>query len=105
MRERRILRYVVPVDDQWHTHHLSGAIVQVGAQRTDIVEFWAFHHPDEPQLARRFRVFGTGQPLPDEARTHLGAVVVTASIRRLVWHLMEHADSGSSPSTAPNQGD
>ncbi|WP_047891755.1 hypothetical protein [Micromonospora sp. RV43] len=94
MPERRIFRYEVPVDDQWHTRPLSGAIVQVGAQRADVVEFWAFHFSGAPQLARRFRVFGTGQPMPDEAGTHVGAVVVAAPFGRLVWHLMEHAQSG-----------
>lgn len=94
MRERRIFRYEVPVDDQWHTIPLSGAVVQVDAQRPDVVEFWAFHCPGAPQLARKFRVFGTGHPMPDEARTHVGAVVVAAPFGRLVWHLMEHTNAG-----------
>jgi hypothetical protein len=94
VRERRIWRYEVPVDDHWHTHPLSGQIVHVSAQRPDVVEFWAVHFPDAPQLERRFHVFGTGQPIPDNARKHIGSVEVHAPLGRLVWHLMEHAHSG-----------
>ncbi|MGC4886612.1 DUF7352 domain-containing protein [Micromonospora sp. DT227] len=91
MRERRIFRYTIPVDDQWHTIPLSGPVVMVGAQLADVVEFWAIHSPGAPQLARKFRVFGTGQPLPDDAKTYVGTVEVRAPLGRLVWHLMEHA--------------
>ena len=83
---KRILRYEVPVDDQWHVHDLAGPIVHVAARDPRVVEFWAL---DEDGWTRdsEFRVFGTGHPLPEGRLVHHGTVIVADG--RLVWHLIE----------------
>jgi hypothetical protein len=78
-----IWRYSVPIDDRWHAFDLSGAVVHVASRQPDAVDFWALNSGG-PQRVRRFRVFGTGHPLPDAA-TYVG----TAPAGPFVWHLME----------------
>ncbi len=93
--DRRMFRYVVPVDDAAHVIALSHSPVAVaavtGRYGDTSVEFWAEHTQDAPQVKRAFRVFGTGQPLPEGAkwvatcpRTQFG----------LVFHLYEWAGTG-----------
>lgn len=85
---RRVYRYEVPVDDQVHKLPLSGRIVHMDCkQRPDVVEVWA-EDTGGPVAARTFRVFGTGQELPDDA-IHRGTAVVVDKWGRLVWHLYE----------------
>jgi hypothetical protein len=64
---RQVNRYEVPVDDQPHGHELSGSLLGVAAQSADVVEFWA-EAGDGIGVTRQFRVFDTGQPIPDDAR-------------------------------------
>ena len=81
----RVLRYEVPVDDQWHTHRLQGDIVHVAARRPDVVEIWAEHHGNKTfEVERRFRVFGTGHPADG---VHIGTAIAAGGA--LVWHLRE----------------
>ena len=91
MSDRRIFRYEVPVDDQWHVHALSGPIVHVGCRKPSVVEFWAFA-TNGPTVDRAFCAFGTGQPLPPAAARHVGTVFAAGGA--LVWHLMEHESVG-----------
>lgn len=79
-----IYRYEIPVDDQWHPLPLSGAIVHVASRDPYAVELWALD--GGPTVTRGFRVFGTGQPLPDDVQ-HVGTAIPPGG--RLVWHLME----------------
>jgi hypothetical protein len=81
-----IHRYEVPVDDEWHALQLSGAVLHVAARRPDVVELWALNSGGI-RLDRKFRVFGTGQPLPEERLSHMGTAL--AADGRPVWHLME----------------
>jgi hypothetical protein len=82
---RSVLRYEVPVDDEWHEFLLpAGEILHVGAKDHHTVSFWMVSTDDHAGWRRRsFRVFGTGQPLPLEAGRYIG----TAVILPLVWHL------------------
>lgn len=79
-----VYRYEVPVDDRWHTHFLSGAVLHVGGRRVDTVEIWVLNSGG-PELRREFRAFGTGQPLPSDCGRHVGTIVH----HQLVWHLFE----------------
>jgi hypothetical protein len=88
MAEPAIWRYSVPIDDQWHEVHLSGAVLHVATRTVDAVDFWALNSGG-PQVSRRFRVFGTGHPLPVGVR-HVG----TAPTGPFVWHLMEEPVDG-----------
>jgi hypothetical protein len=87
---RRILRYEVPVDDEWHTFDLPrGPIVHVACRERAVVEFWQLDAGDGLRLPpRAFCVFGTGQPLPPAAGRHIGTAFDAGGA--LVWHLMEH---------------
>jgi hypothetical protein len=83
-----IHRYEIPVDDQWHIHKLSdGGILHIAARNPEIVEFWAVHNPASQQRPRRFRIYGTGQPLPDGPFTWHGTTITANG--HLVWHLIE----------------
>jgi hypothetical protein len=90
--ENRVYRYEVPIDDQWHACDLSGAILHVDCRRYDAVEFWALS-TDGPQIARHFRVFGTGHPVPADAVPCGSALSphggFAAERGELVWHLFE----------------
>jgi hypothetical protein len=83
---KAVYRYEVPVDDQVHTIKLTSNPLAVAAKRqgfiTYIVEFWA--ECTEYPIARHFRVYGTGQPIPDAAKWW-----GTARVDGLVWHLFE----------------
>lgn len=81
----RILRYEVPVDDEWHTVAIAGEVVHVASRRPDVVEFWAEHRGDFWAADRKFRVYGTGQSHV-EGR-HVGTALVDG--QPLVWHLRE----------------
>jgi hypothetical protein len=85
MSRPAVYRYVIDVDDRWHTFDLSGAVLHVGTRRPDQVEFWALHSGG-PTVEREFRVYGTGQPLDDDCR-YVGTTFAATSA--LVWHLME----------------
>ncbi|MEU1497279.1 hypothetical protein [Streptomyces sp. NPDC005732] len=80
-----IYRYEVPVDDRWHPLQLSGEIVHVDCRTVHAVEVWAIR-TDGPTQTRSFRVYGTGQPLPD-AVEHVGTAIAPGG--QLVWHLIE----------------
>jgi hypothetical protein len=85
---RSVYRYEIPVDDQWWFVELSGPIIHVATRSAKYMEIWALTGA-EPK-ARSFRVFGTGQPLPDDAPdclVHIGSDIVPGGA--LVWHLFE----------------
>jgi hypothetical protein len=84
---RAIFRYEIPADDQWHTVPVSGGVVHVGTRTPYGAEVWALHVEELPQVDREFRVFGTGQPLPEEPSRYVGTAIVPGGA--LVWHLME----------------
>ncbi len=81
-----ILRYEVPVDDQWHAVKLGGPIVHVAARLSHVVEIWAEDHKDSTlRRERLFRVYGTGQPCVEGV--HVGTAITANGA--LVWHLRE----------------
>lgn len=87
MNERRMYRYVVPINGQPHLIPLVRNPVAVAAPTDDYVEFWAEYIDDgDPPLKRFFQVFGTGHRLPERARW-IATCARTAT--GLVWHLYE----------------
>jgi hypothetical protein len=87
MPDRKMYRYVVPVDDQPHTLTLTGDPVAVAATPDSRgVEFWAEHSDHAGRTDRAFLVVGTGHPIPDGAQW-VGTCPRTAL--GLVWHLYE----------------
>ncbi len=88
MTDSAIYRYEVPVDGQWHDVKLTDSIKHVAARQPNAVEFWAHHFPDVEPTVRRFRVYGTGEPiLGSERVAYQGTAIVPGGA--LVWHLME----------------
>jgi hypothetical protein len=86
MTDRRMFRHEVPVDDGNHELGVSGEPVAAAATGGGVaVEFWAEHVEGHAPL-RYFRVFGTGQPLPRNARWVATCPRTGAG---LVWHLYE----------------
>lgn len=81
----RILRYEVPVDDEWHHVHAHDPLY-VGCRRTDIVEFWAWEIPDSAPVYREYRVVGTGHHV-EEAVQYIGTAIAPGG--SLVWHLVQ----------------
>lgn len=91
-----MLRWQVPVDDADHELRVVGPVLAVGATEAlwsnlpaHWVEFWTLEPlTGDEAPARVFRVFGTGQPIPD------GYVWrgTCARFHGLVWHLAERAD-------------
>jgi hypothetical protein len=84
MAEPTIHRYQVPVDDQWYTLSLSGAVLHVAARDPAVVELWALVGIELPRWWE-FRVFSTGQPLPAWCGEHVGTTLADGG--RFVWHL------------------
>jgi hypothetical protein len=82
-----IYRYEVPVDDRWHPLQFSGPVLHVACRNPYAVELWALH-TDEPKPTRSFRIYGTGQPLPDGLE-YIGTALAPGG--QLVWHLFETA--------------
>lgn len=84
--DRRMFRYVISVDDEPHIIPLSHSPVAVAAIGPAVVEFWAECTQGAWQPDRTFQVFGTGQPLPADAKW-VGTCART--VQGLVWHLYE----------------
>jgi hypothetical protein len=89
--DRRMFRYVVPIDDRAHVFELWSAPVAFAAVARSVpgefsVEFWAEHATGGLTIAHAYQVFGTGHPLPDGAE-HVATCPRTAE--GLVFHLYE----------------
>lgn len=83
---RRMFVYVIEVDDQVHEISLAGDPVGVAAVGDVAVQFRAENRSPGYEMLRYFRVFGTGKPLPDNARWRGTCPRTPAG---LVWHLYE----------------
>lgn len=85
---RRILRYSVPVDGKWHTRKIGAPPRAVIARAESRVDFWTLEEYDEAELTERcFRVFATGEALPDALIAYWGTSVTPSG--DLVRHLIE----------------
>jgi len=85
-----IYRDEIPVDDRWHDVAL-GVFVSVGADpfRNDRIHVWHLVDPDNlPTETGRFRVYETGQTLPENTRRANILGTVRTADGQLVWHLV-----------------
>ena len=85
---RIIGKFNVPISDEWHRHE-SGPVLYVGLQAPLDLNYWAEIDTEAEIPWRWLRVFGTGQPLPDNAQ-YVGTVQDVA--HSLVWHLYERIE-------------
>jgi hypothetical protein len=84
---KRVLKWVVPVDDQPHEIG-CGKVVHVACQSgPELVMVWTEEHaPGKPEQTREVQVYGTGHQVPMFAE-HVGSVVTAGGA--LVWHVYE----------------
>ena len=83
---RRVLRWMIPADDQWHELTTPGPILHVATRAEAYAEVWALDDPDGHVMTTRWlRVFGTGQ-LGVEGE-YVGTAITPS--RKLVWHVFE----------------
>lgn len=82
----KVFRYPIPVDDTWYDLPLTGPVVKVDTRGEDYVELWAIAREGVEPVQRRFKVYGTGHPVPDHTK-HVGSALAPSGT--LVWHLFE----------------
>lgn len=81
---RTIYKYPVPVDNCTHTHEMpTGSDIKFVSQQ-GCPCIWAEVQTDAPKVRRRFRIFGTGHPIPDDFVYRGTALDVP-----FVWHVYE----------------
>jgi hypothetical protein len=85
---RTVYKYPIPMEDTFGVFLPIGAeILAIQVQR-EMPVFWAEVDPGSEPERRRFRVVGTGYPLPDaEVRKYLGTFQLDDG--DLVFHLFE----------------
>ena len=83
-----VWKYTVPVADTFSIETRRGAKILSVAVQGDEVCIWAEVNPTAPVEERRFRMCGTGHPIPeDEDRRFVGTVLLRGG--SLVFHLFE----------------
>lgn len=86
---KRVLKYTVPVDGQWHEIGV-GDIAFVACQNSaDTVQVWVVEDSEAnasspSNYVPRARVHGTGHPVEDDAHYAGSALAAGGS---LVWHV------------------
>lgn len=81
----RILRFEVPVNDEWNLIRVpKNGVLHVGCRTARAVEFW-MRESDRGVEVRAYRVYRTGQPIPPGAGYEGTAVAPGGT---LVWHLL-----------------
>ena len=60
----KVFKYPIPIKDEFEVvMPSSSAILKIGNQ-FDIPRMWVLVQPDSVLITRRFRIFGTGHPIP-----------------------------------------
>lgn len=81
---RSVWKFEVPNDDEWHEVLIPqpGRVLHVGSLQSQPA-IWAEVTPGSDELyPQRFRVFGTGQPIPARS-TYVGTTLTGP----FVWHV------------------
>lgn len=73
-------------DDVRITMPMGAKILHVEAQR-EVPCVWALVDPGADKVEYRFRLAGTGHPLPDDVGPHVGSFMLHGG--RFVFHLFE----------------
>lgn len=86
----RVLKWTIPVDDDDHPGGSSPIHVACVGEDHENVQLWTHASSVLSDIpARRYRVFGTGQPVP-EGSSYVGTTL--AADGALVWHLFDVTD-------------
>lgn len=85
----RIFKYPFEIDDYVTLFLPEGAEVLCVGDQQGVMNLWARVNPaNAPTVARKFRVFGTGHPIPDNGlMKYLGTVQQMSG--QLIWHMFE----------------
>jgi hypothetical protein len=74
----------------------EGAKILAAAEQHGGYALWALVEPTMPRERRAFRLFGTGQPIPDgpgePQLLHVATFLAGEPSGRLVWHLFEEIE-------------
>lgn len=82
-----IWKFEIPMHEGAEIMMPEGAeVLTVQAQRGEPF-LWARVNPDAPKIKRLFAVHGTGHPIPDDGRKHLGSFQLHGG--SLVFHVFE----------------
>lgn len=84
---RTVWKYPVPVDDVFDLDLPQGSEVLHVAEQGAQLCLWALVAPARPAEHRRFRLSGTGHPIVEPVRRHVGSVLLRGG--SLVFHLFE----------------
>lgn len=82
---KRMLKWDIPLDDEWHEIPKLTAGWHVAHQTEGFVTLWTETDLGTADDTSRARVFGTGQPFANTC-TYLGSAM---DPRGFVWHLIE----------------
>lgn len=83
-----VWKYTAPTSDTFTIDTRRGAKILSVAVQGNALCVWAEVDPEAPAEARRFRLCGTGHPIPaDEPRQFVGTVMTHSGA--LVFHLFE----------------
>jgi len=91
---KTIWKFPIPIEDEFILEMPERAkVLTVQTQENpalanlDVGCLWAIVNPEAPKLKYKFRVFGTGNPFPDDhaLMEYIGTFQMQAG--RLVWHL------------------
>lgn len=91
---KRILKWNIPVDDQYHEIG-SGPVAHVACQAgPDSVQVWTVEPAEEEPLVRTAFVVGTGHTFGEHWQP-VGSVVTASGA--LVWHVIAQKDTEVAP--------
>ena len=87
----QVWKISIAVDDKEHAFELPSMarVVHVACQDQKIrarVEAWLLVEPSYPNETRKFRAYGTGQPIAEPSK-YLGTALTDKG--EFVWHLFE----------------
>ena len=83
-----IYKYTLTVTDEQRVSMPEGAVVLSVQEQHGELCFWARVDLNAPLKYRKFRVIGTGHPIPDAKHLHyLGTAQMHGG--KLVWHVFE----------------
>ncbi len=87
---REIWKYPVPIAVGFDMDMPEGAEVLTVQVQGASPEMWALVHPDMPKVTRRFRLYGTGQPIEGRSGRYIGTFQMAGGA--FIWHLFEEVE-------------
>jgi hypothetical protein len=89
MSTRTVYKYPVPIQDAFDLYMPADAqILYVAIQHEyDTPKMWALVSPDAPMVKRYFRLAGTGHPIDENIKAHVGSFLMNGG--DLVFHVFE----------------